>query len=54
LLGLGAAIAQFGLTSLIAEGYGTITIGYLLVFVLPILTWGIVLIRRQGAGAGNA
>ena len=54
LLGLGAAIAQFGLTSLIAEGYGTITIGYLLVFVLPILTWGIVLIRRQGAGAGSA
>ena len=54
LLGLGAVIAQFGLTQLIAKGYGMITYGYLAVFVLPVLTWGIVLIRRQRAAAQTA
>lgn len=29
-----------GLTSLVARGYGTITWGFLLVYVLPILTYG--------------
>lgn len=54
LLGLGAAVAQFGLIGLIAKGYGLITYGYLLVFVLPVLTRGVVLIRRRRAGAQNA
>ena len=54
LLGLGAVIAQFGLTDLIARGYGMITYGYLAVFVLPVLTWGIVLIRRRRADAQTA
>jgi len=54
LLGLGAVIARFGLIDLIAKGYGMITYGYLAVFVLPVLTWGIVLIRRQRASAQNA
>ncbi len=44
-LALGGLIAQLGLTDLVGRGYGTITWGYLLVFVLPVLTWGIVLIR---------
>ncbi|MFQ5983400.1 MAG: hypothetical protein ACE5KS_08500, partial [Woeseiaceae bacterium] len=30
-----------GLTDLIARGYGVITYGFLLVFVLPALTWGV-------------
>ena len=30
-----------GLTNLIAKGYGTITWGFLLVFVLPLLTYGV-------------
>ncbi len=47
ILALGALISQFGLTPLIAQGYGLLTWGYLAVFVLPILTWGIVLIRRE-------
>jgi len=34
------------LTSLVAQGYGTITWGFLLLFVLPILTWGVWLIIR--------
>lgn len=52
ILALGALIAQFGLISLIARGYGALTYGYLLVFVLPILTWGTVLIRRARAEGG--
>ncbi|RLA26333.1 MAG: hypothetical protein DRR11_19975 [Gammaproteobacteria bacterium] len=36
-----------GLTALVARGYGTITWGFLLVFVLPLLTYGVWLIRRE-------
>ena len=54
MLGLGAVIAQFGLIPLIAQGYGLITWGYLFVFVLPVLTRGVVLIRRQRGGAQTA
>lgn len=35
-----------GLTSLVAQGYGTITWGFLLLFVIPVLTWGVWLIIR--------
>lgn len=38
-----------GLTSLVARGYGYITYGFLAIFVLPIMTWGIFLLRRQAA-----
>ena len=37
---------SIGLTGLVAQGYGTITWGFLLLFVLPILTWGVWLIWR--------
>ena len=37
-----------GLTNLVAQGYGTITWGFLLVYVLPLLTYGLwLLIRRS-------
>jgi uncharacterized membrane protein YkvI len=36
-----------GLTSLVAQGYGTITWGFLLVYVLPMLTYGLWLLNRQ-------
>lgn len=49
LLLLAALIAQFGLIGLIARGYGTLTWAFVVVFIIPILTWGIVLIRRGGA-----
>ena len=53
MLALGALIAQFGLIPLIGVGYRYISYGYLAVFVLPVLTWGLVLIRRErSAGAG--
>ena len=36
-----------GLTSLVAQGYGTITWGFLLVYVLPLLTYGVWLSYRR-------
>jgi uncharacterized membrane protein YkvI len=41
LLIIGAALAQFGLIGLIAQGYGTLTRIFLVVILLPLLTWGI-------------
>jgi uncharacterized membrane protein YkvI len=49
LLGLGTAISSFGLTSLIARGYGTITLGFIAVYVVPVLTIGVWKIRTAGA-----
>jgi len=50
LLIIGTVIAQFGLIGLIASGYGTVTWGFVAVYVVPVLTWGVILIRR-GPGA---
>jgi len=41
LLMLATVLARFGLIDLIAKGYGTITWGFWLVFVIPVLTVGI-------------
>lgn len=41
LLVLGAFIAQFGLIGLIAKGYGTITWGFFIFYVVPVLTLGL-------------
>lgn len=49
LLAVGAVIAQFGLIPLIGAGYRYISYGYLAIFVLPLLTWGIVLLRAERA-----
>ena len=35
-----------GLTGLIAQGYGTITYGFLLVYVVPVMTYGIWLLKK--------
>jgi len=45
---LGDAI---GLTGLVAQGYGTITWGFLLVFILPLLTYGVWLIYSSEHGS---
>jgi len=45
LLVAGTALASFGLIGLIARGYGTLTWLFLIVYVIPILTWGLYLIR---------
>lgn len=49
LLLAGAVIAQTGLKDLIAKGYGTITWGFLLVYVIPILTLGLLKMRSWAA-----
>lgn len=41
LLILGVFIAQFGLIGLIAKGYGTITWGFFIFYVVPVLTLGV-------------
>lgn len=41
LLLAGAALASFGLIGLIAKGYGTLTWLFLVIYVIPILTWGV-------------
>ncbi len=38
---IGIGVSTFGLTGLIAQGYGTICWGFLIVYVLPMLTIGI-------------
>jgi uncharacterized membrane protein YkvI len=43
---IGAVVAQFGLIDLIAKGYGTITYGFWLVFLIPVLTLGLYKIVR--------
>ncbi len=41
LLGLGTFISGFGLIGLIARGYGTLTLGFIAVYVIPVLTIGV-------------
>ena len=36
-----AALGQFGIIELIAKGYGTIAWGFLIVFIVPLLTIGV-------------
>jgi uncharacterized membrane protein YkvI len=49
LLGLGTGISAFGLTGLIARGYGTFTLGFIVVYVVPVLTIGVWKIRTGRA-----
>lgn len=46
LLILGIFIAQFGLIDLIAKGYGTITWGFFIFYVIPVLTIGVVKMNK--------
>ena len=49
---LGAAgLARFGLVALIARGYGTLTWAFLVIYVVPVLTWGVWKLRRRAAPA---
>lgn len=44
---VGIVISTFGLTGLIAKGYGTITWGFFILFVLPMLTIGVYKIAKH-------
>ena len=48
LLIIGALLAQFGLIGLIAQGYGTLTRIFLVVILLPLLTWGVWQLAKAG------
>jgi uncharacterized membrane protein YkvI len=43
---ISAALAQLGIVRLIAEGYGTLAYGFLVLFVIPLLTVGMYRIIR--------
>ncbi|MFQ5537254.1 MAG: hypothetical protein ACE5GJ_07350 [Gemmatimonadota bacterium] len=43
---LGALVSRFGLIGLIARGYGTLTFLFIAIYVLPVLTLGVLRIRR--------
>jgi uncharacterized membrane protein YkvI len=45
LLGVGTAVSGFGLTGLVARGYGTLTLGFIVIYVVPVLTVGVWRIR---------
>ncbi|MEQ8663416.1 MAG: hypothetical protein RLW62_21575, partial [Gammaproteobacteria bacterium] len=40
-------LARYGIVDLVARGYGALAWGFLLVFTVPLLTRGIVLVRNQ-------
>lgn len=52
MLALAALVARFGLIPLIGAGYRYISYAYLAVLVLPIMTWGVFLIRKHRAADG--
>jgi len=47
LLCLGMSLSTLGLINLIAKGYGTISWGFFIVYVIPIATYGLVKIVRE-------
>jgi uncharacterized membrane protein YkvI len=53
LLVAGTAISSVGLTSLIAKGYGTVTWGFLVIYVIPVLTWGVWKIKNRQRAEGR-
>ncbi|GMV08138.1 MAG: hypothetical protein AMXMBFR53_44130 [Gemmatimonadota bacterium] len=46
-LAVGTGVARFGLVDLIAKGYGTLTLAFIAIYVVPILTLGVWRIRRH-------
>ena len=48
LLGVAAILSRAGLEDLISTGYGTVTYGFWLLYLLPVLTWGAVRVIRGG------
>ncbi|MEC9354844.1 MAG: hypothetical protein VX507_01310, partial [Gemmatimonadota bacterium] len=47
LLAIATFISQFGLIDLIAKGYGTLTWGFIIVYVIPVLTVGVWKLRAH-------
>ncbi|MDH3732311.1 MAG: hypothetical protein OEU54_02210 [Gemmatimonadota bacterium] len=53
-LGVAVSLTPLGLIELISAGYGTITWGFIVFYVIPILTLGIWMLRRRGAREAKA
>ena len=53
LLVAGTLISGVGLTSLIAKGYGTVTWGFLAIYVIPVLTFGVWKIKARQRVSGS-
>jgi uncharacterized membrane protein YkvI len=54
LLCLGALLARIGIVDLIARGYGTITWFFLAIYVVPVLTVGIWMVRSATPSVGSS
>lgn len=52
-LGVALSLTPLGLMNLIANGYGTITWGFIVLYVIPILTLGVWMLRRAGRGGST-
>ncbi len=50
---IGILISTFGLTALIAKGYGAISWGFLIIFVIPMFTIGVYKIRKHDKQIGE-
>ena len=48
-----ALLARVGLVALIARGYGTLTWAFLLIYVIPVLTWGVWLVWKGSGRVGR-
>ncbi len=53
-IALSASLATFGIIALIAEGYGMLAWGAFAVYVLPVLSVGVWMIRRADRDAAGA
>ena len=51
LLLLGLALSTFGLIQLVSKGYGAVSWGFLVVYIIPLMTWGLYKIWKKGASA---
>lgn len=51
---ISAVLSTWGITNLIASGYGTMAWGFLLVYALPLVTIGLLRIMRSGPGGDPA
>jgi uncharacterized membrane protein YkvI len=52
-LAIASLMSRFGLIDLIARGYGTMAWVFLLIFVIPIMTFGLWKVLRQGAATAG-
>ncbi|MEX2531675.1 MAG: hypothetical protein WD960_12965 [Gemmatimonadota bacterium] len=52
-LALCAAVATFGIIPLVARGYGTLAWGAVAVYVVPVMTLGVVRLKKVGLRAGG-